>query len=89
MWTLSSLFENVGVVHEGLETVSQPLRLQDAPGAKALSLDGDHDRESGGEGAAIIGRAIPRATVPVVMKTLFGGGRIVDMLVTEQLPRIC
>lgn len=43
----------------------------------------------GGEGAAIIGRAIPRATVPVVMKTLFGGGRIVDMLVTEQLPRIC
>lgn len=38
MWTLSGLFENIGVVQEGLETISQPLRLQDAPGAPALAL---------------------------------------------------
>ena len=41
-----------------------------------------------GQGATIIGRAFdgpPRVT----MRTLFGGARIVDMLVGEQLPRIC
>lgn len=42
-----------------------------------------------GRGAAIIGRAVAKSTVPVVMKTAFGGSRIVDMLVGEQLPRIC
>lgn len=41
-----------------------------------------------GQNATIIGRAHdgpPRVT----MRTLFGGARIVDMLVGEQLPRIC
>ncbi|OUD10231.1 hydrogenase expression/formation protein HypE [Marivivens niveibacter] len=41
-----------------------------------------------GRDAAIIGRA--KAGTPMVtMKTAFGGSRIVDMLVGEQLPRIC
>jgi hydrogenase expression/formation protein HypE len=43
----------------------------------------------GGEGAAIIGRAVEGEAGRVVMRTLFGGQRIVDMLVGEQLPRIC
>lgn len=41
-----------------------------------------------GKGARIIGRAVPGAP-QVRMKTSFGGSRVVDMLVGEQLPRIC
>lgn len=42
-----------------------------------------------GQGAAIIGRATAPGNVPVTLRTAFGGSRIVDMLVGEQLPRIC
>jgi ATP-binding cassette subfamily B multidrug efflux pump len=38
MWTLATLFQNIGTVQEGMETVSQPLRLKDRPGAAALKL---------------------------------------------------
>ena len=40
-------------------------------------------------GACVVGRAVERRAVPVYMATAFGGERIVDMLVGEQLPRIC
>ena len=40
MWMLSTIFENIGVVQEGVDTVSQPLRLRDAPAAPALQVDG-------------------------------------------------
>ena len=42
-----------------------------------------------GRGAVIIGRAKSGEAGRVTMRTLFGGARIVDMLVGEQLPRIC
>ncbi len=42
-----------------------------------------------GQGACIIGRAKKGPAGQVTMRTLFGGARIVDMLVGEQLPRIC
>ncbi|PIE06848.1 MAG: hydrogenase expression/formation protein HypE [Rhodobacterales bacterium] len=42
-----------------------------------------------GEGAAIVGRAVAAHPGLVHMRTAFGGARIVDMLVGEQLPRIC
>ncbi|MDZ4067222.1 MAG: AIR synthase-related protein, partial [Tabrizicola sp.] len=42
-----------------------------------------------GRGACSIGQATASHPGTVVMKTVFGGGRIVDMLVGEQLPRIC
>lgn len=42
-----------------------------------------------GEGAAIIGRARKGQAGRVTLRTAFGGSRIVDMLVGEQLPRIC
>jgi len=42
-----------------------------------------------GRDAVAIGRATTAHPGTVVMKTAFGGGRIVDMLVGEQLPRIC
>ncbi|MEM1362167.1 MAG: hydrogenase expression/formation protein HypE [Pseudomonadota bacterium] len=42
-----------------------------------------------GKDAVIIGKVTTAHPKRVVMQTLFGGGRIVDMLVGEQLPRIC
>ena len=42
-----------------------------------------------GAGAAPIGRAVAAHPGQVRMTTAFGGSRIVDMLVGEQLPRIC
>lgn len=42
-----------------------------------------------GKNACAVGTAVEKHPGTVVMKTLFGGGRIVDMLVGEQLPRIC
>ncbi len=42
-----------------------------------------------GRDAVVVGRVRERASVPVVMKTALGGTRVVDMLVGEQLPRIC
>ena len=39
--------------------------------------------------ARIIGRAVADHAGQVRMTTLFGGSRIVDMLIGEQLPRIC
>lgn len=42
-----------------------------------------------GREARIIGRAVAEHGGSVVVNTLFGGGRRLDMLVGEQLPRIC
>jgi hydrogenase expression/formation protein HypE len=42
-----------------------------------------------GQGASIIGRIHDGEPGRVTMQTVFGGKRIVDMLVGEQLPRIC
>lgn len=42
-----------------------------------------------GEHAAIIGEVTEEPAGVVVLHTVFGGQRIVDMLVGEQLPRIC
>jgi hydrogenase expression/formation protein HypE len=42
-----------------------------------------------GRAASIIGRAVAGEPGRVTMHTVFGGHRIVDMLVGEQLPRIC
>jgi hydrogenase expression/formation protein HypE len=43
----------------------------------------------GGEGAAVIGRVKDDPPGLVLLKTGFGGTRIVDMLVGDPLPRIC
>ncbi len=36
MWTISGIFENIGVVHEGMETISRPQTVLDTPAAKPL-----------------------------------------------------
>ncbi len=38
MWSLSSLFQNLGVIREGMETIAQPIVLTDAPDAKELKV---------------------------------------------------
>ena len=38
MWTIADVFENIGVVHEGMETIARPNLLQDAPDAKPLMV---------------------------------------------------
>ena len=42
-----------------------------------------------GDAAEIIGRVTLNRPGTVTMNTVFGGARIVDMLIGEQLPRIC
>lgn len=42
-----------------------------------------------GQGARIIGRAVSDHPGQVRMRTVFGSQRVVDMLLGEQLPRIC
>jgi hydrogenase expression/formation protein HypE len=46
-------------------------------------------RDPLGHDAAAIGRVLESEPGRVTMRTGFGGSRIVDMLVGEQLPRIC
>ncbi|CAN5645433.1 ABC transporter ATP-binding protein [soil metagenome] len=38
MWSLSSLFQNLGVIREGMETIAQPIALTDAASARALEV---------------------------------------------------
>jgi hydrogenase expression/formation protein HypE len=42
-----------------------------------------------GAEAAVIGRVVEDPPGLVLLKTTFGGTRIVDMLVGDPLPRIC
>ncbi|MEM6729581.1 MAG: ABC transporter ATP-binding protein, partial [Pseudomonadota bacterium] len=38
MWALTSFFRNIGVIQEGMETISQPIALLDADGAVPLDI---------------------------------------------------
>jgi ATP-binding cassette subfamily B multidrug efflux pump len=39
-WEVTGIFENVGVVQEGMETIAVPLQLTDRPGARELEVLG-------------------------------------------------
>lgn len=39
MWSLSSLFQQLGVVSEGMETIAQPIQLTDREDAKPLEIE--------------------------------------------------
>ncbi len=47
MWALSSLFQNLGVIAEGMETIAAPITLNDKPGAPALKVSGGAIRFGG------------------------------------------
>ena len=69
------------LANEGTLVLFVPAEHADAALAAMRSVDT-------GRSATIIGRAKEGAPM-VTMRTAFGGSRIVDMLVGEQLPRIC
>ncbi|MCA3648594.1 MAG: ABC transporter ATP-binding protein [Methylobacterium sp.] len=37
-WEIAGIMENIGIVQEGMESITVPLKLQDAPGAKPLQF---------------------------------------------------
>ncbi|WP_147126575.1 ABC transporter ATP-binding protein [Shimia ponticola] len=47
MWALTSFFQNLGVVSEGMETIAQPITLVDQPGANELRLTAGEIRVQG------------------------------------------
>ena len=59
-----------------------------APGAVDAVLAAMHSVPAGAEAVAV-GDVAAAETARVVMRTLIGSRRIVDMLIGEQLPRIC
>jgi hydrogenase expression/formation protein HypE len=73
-----------------------PLYLANEGKLVAIVPAGDADRIVGamrnhpaGSQAAVIGEVVEAPAGTVILNTGFGGGRIVDLLVGEQLPRIC
>jgi ATP-binding cassette, subfamily B, multidrug efflux pump len=38
MWTVAGIFENLGIVHEGMETISKPQTVVDVPRATTLTV---------------------------------------------------
>ncbi|MFN3614575.1 MAG: ABC transporter ATP-binding protein [Rubrimonas sp.] len=40
MWVTSQLFQNAGVIREGMDSISRPVDVTDAPGATALRVTG-------------------------------------------------
>lgn len=59
------------------------------PGAAADAVLAAMRAHPAGREAAIVGEVTPEPSGSVILSTAFGGDRVVDMLVGEQLPRIC
>lgn len=59
------------------------------PAASANALLTCMQQHEAGENSAIIGKVIASPAQRVFLKTLFGSQRVVDLLIGEQLPRIC
>ncbi len=89
MWALTSFFQELGVVAEGMETIAQPITLVDAPDAKPLQIvNGEialrdlthhYGRESGGlDGVNMIVR--PGEKVGLVGRSGAGKSTLVKLL---------
>jgi hydrogenase expression/formation protein HypE len=59
------------------------------PAGKADAVLAAMKKNPSGKDSVIIGEVVEEPRAKVLMKTLIGGTRIVDMLSGEQLPRIC
>ncbi|ULX23549.1 ABC transporter ATP-binding protein [Xanthomonas oryzae pv. oryzicola] len=42
MWTVNGIFEDIGTVQDGMQTISQPVQVQDAPDALPLQVTQGH-----------------------------------------------
>ena len=47
MWTLAGIFDNIGVIQESMDTIAKPYSVVDAPGARALAVNGGEIRFEG------------------------------------------
>lgn len=47
MWVINGIFESIGTVQDGMETVAKPLTVVDPPGAKALQVPAGEIRFEG------------------------------------------
>lgn len=59
------------------------------PGDKVKTVLETMRSHPAGQATTVIGEVVESPVRTVVLKTTFGAGRIVDMLVGDQLPRIC
>lgn len=75
-------FDPLYVANEGKVIIILPAN------ESAQALDYLHSHQYG-KAAAIVGKVEPEPRAKVLMKTLIGGTRILDMLSGEMLPRIC
>jgi hydrogenase expression/formation protein HypE len=72
-----------------LYLANEGLMVAAVPPGRADAALGALRHHAGGERAAVIGEVRAAPVGMVVMRSLFGGERLVDLLDGEQLPRIC
>ncbi|MFZ7096963.1 ABC transporter ATP-binding protein [Luteimonas dalianensis] len=89
MWEISQLFENIGTVHDGINSISLPPTVDDAPGAPALArVEGDVRFENVsfhyGQGSGVIeGLSLhirPGEKIGVVGRSGAGKSTLVNLL---------
>ena len=94
MWETAGLFENIGVVHDGLETIARGRSVVDAPDAKPLKVtkgeivfdhvNFNYNREAGSERGSVISdlslRVAPGEKVGLVGRSGAGKSTLVNLL---------
>ena len=89
MWEMSSLFENIGTVHDGINTLSRPIAIRDQPDAGTLQVSQGEIRfegvgfSYGGERTVVDGLDLtirPGEKIGLVGRSGAGKSTIVNLL---------